>query len=217
MIKSVLETLLVGKPKPFHKEGEMSAIIKSPVGAPVMLGFDGLEGDQVADIIHHGGRDKAIHLYPVEHYSFWRDRYPDLDFLDNPGAFGENLSCRFLTEDELHLGDIFRIGQAVVQCSHARQPCWKLNHRFGKPDVLKTVVKSTKSGCYFRILEPGLVAAGDAIIQIDRPRPDWPLSKLFRMIIGGHHKGRAAELTALSQMPELAENWRTRASQLAAQ
>lgn len=217
MIKSVVETLLVGKPKPFRDDGEMSAIRKSPVDVPVMLGFEGLEGDQVADTIHLGGRDKAIHLYPVEHYSFWRDRYPDLDFLDSAGAFGENLSCKFLTEDELHLGDIFRIGQATVQCSHARQPCWKLNHRFDKPDVLKTVVKSTKSGSYFRILEPGLVAAGDAIIQIDRPLPDWPLSKLFQVIIGGHHKGREVELAALSQMPKLAENWRMRATQLATQ
>lgn len=167
----------------------MSAMVKNRVLEPVQLGFLGLEGNQVADPLHHGGRDKAIHLYPFEHYAFWRGKYPDIDILDSPGAFGENLSCIGLTEDKLCLGDVFRLGEALIECSHARQPCWKLNHHFGKPDILKTVVKTSKSGSYFRVLEPGKVRAGDAIVQQDRPHEDWPLERLFRIIIAGQHKG----------------------------
>jgi MOSC domain-containing protein YiiM len=157
-----------------------------------------------------------VHLYPIEHYAFWKDRYPDVRAFDQAGAFGENLSCQALVEDDLCLGDIFRIGDALIQCSHARQPCWKLNHRFGKKDVLKTVLNTTKSGSYFRVLEPGNVQVGDAIEQVERPFPKWPLSDVFRLIIGGGHKGREDDLKYLSQTSVLAEAWRNRARQLLA-
>ena len=159
MIRTRLDQVLTGTPKPFRDGGEMSAIAKIATDRPLMLGFLGLEGNEVADPVHHGGPDKAVHLYPVEHYAYWRDRYPDVSVLDQPGAFGENFSSEQLTESELCLGDIFRVGEALIQCSHARQPCWKLNHHFGKPDVLKTVIKTAKSGSYFRVLEEGRVQA----------------------------------------------------------
>ncbi|WP_417622237.1 MOSC domain-containing protein [Parasphingorhabdus sp.] len=215
MIRTQLEHLLVGMPKVFGDDGEMSAIEKTVVDQPVMLGFGGLEGNQVGDPLHHGGRDKAVHLYPIEHYAFWQDKYPDVEILDRPGAFGENFSCSGLTEEKLCLGDIFRVGEALIQCSHGRQPCWKLNHRFGKSNVLKTVVKTGKSGSYFRVLEQGRVTAGDNLVQQERPLPSWPLERLFGLIIGGQHEGRTAELRALSENPVLAENWRARARQLA--
>lgn len=216
MIETTLDNLLIGTPKPFREDGEMSAIVKQCVSEPIQLGFLGLDGNQVADPLHHGGRDKAVHLYPAEHYDFWKDKYPDVDFLNRPGAFGENLSCAGLTEDKLCLGDIFRLGEALIECSHARQPCWKLNHHFGKADVLKTVVKTSKSGSYFRVLEPGVVKAGDRWVQQDKPHSDWPLERLFGLVIGGKHKGQSAELLMLSKMPVLAETWRMRAAQLAA-
>ncbi|GAB5481170.1 MAG: MOSC domain-containing protein [Parasphingorhabdus sp.] len=215
MIETILDNLLIGTPKPFREDGEMSAIAKQLVAYPVQLGLLGLEGNQVADPLHHGGRDKAVHLYPVEHYAFWADKYPGLEILTRPGAFGENLSCTGMTEDKLCLGDIFRIGDALIECSHARQPCWKLNHHFGHADVLKTVIKTTKSGSYFRVLEPGKIRAGDTIIQQERVHPDWPLQRLFGLIIGGKHKGQRPELRKLSDMPALAETWRKRAAQLA--
>ncbi|MEQ8744424.1 MOSC domain-containing protein [Parasphingorhabdus sp.] len=215
MIRTLLDHVLTGTPKVFGDDGEMSAIAKNMIDRSLMLGFEGLEGNQVADPLHHGGRDKAIHLYPAEHYQFWQDKYPDVSVLGLPGAFGENFSCKGMTESEVCLGDIFRIGEALIECSHARQPCWKLNHRFGKSDVLKTVVKTGKSGSYFRVLEEGLVQAGDELIQQEQPMPDWPLDRLFGLIVGGQHKGQGAELKALSGNPALAKSWRIRAAQLA--
>lgn len=215
MIRTQLDQLLIGTPKPFRDDGEMSAIAKMSTDDAVMLGFEGLEGNQVGDPLRHGGRDKAVHLYAAEHYAFWQEKYPDLNLLERPGAFGENFSCAGLTENRLCLGDIFRLGDALIECSHARQPCWKLNHRFGKPDVMKTVMKTGKSGSYFRVLETGMVRAGDDFVQQDRPLPGWPLDRLFDLIIGGQHKGRTAELRALANNPLLAENWRIRAEQLA--
>jgi MOSC domain-containing protein YiiM len=215
MIRTPLDHVLIGTPKPFGDGGEMSAIAKIPADRPLMLGFEGLEGNQVADPIHHGGRDKAVHLYPIEHYPFWQNKYPDIDVLERPGAFGENFSCAGLTEDLLCLGDIFRVGEALIECSHARQPCWKLNHRFGRSDALKAVVRTGKSGSYFRVLEEGRVTAGDELVQQEQPLPDWPLDRLFGLIVGGQHKDRAGDLKALSLNPVLAEAWRIRAAQLA--
>jgi MOSC domain-containing protein YiiM len=215
MIRTQLDHVLIGTPKPFREDGEMSAIAKNAADRPLMLGFAGLEGNQIADPLHHGGRDKAVHLFSIEHYAFWQNRYPDVEVLDRPGAFGENFSCAGLTEQRLCLGDIFRVGEALIECSHARQPCWKLNHRFGKSDVVKTVVRTGKCGSYFRVLEEGRVKAGDEMVQQEKPLPDWPLDRLFRLIIGGQHKGRGDELTALSLNPILAETWRIRAAQLA--
>lgn len=215
MIETKIDMVLIGTPRPFREDGEMSAISKMPVNKPLLLDYEGLDGNQVADPVHHGGTDKAIHFYPVEHYAFWREKYPDLDLLNRPGAFGENISCTGLTEDSLCLGDVFRIGNARIECSHARQPCWKLNHHFGQADVLKSVVKTGKSGSYFRILEPGEICVGDRIIQEDRPYPQWTLERLFGMIIGGKHKGQGSALLELAAIDELAETWRKRAFELA--
>jgi len=93
MIETKLDNLLIGMPQPFRDDGEKSAIVKHAVSGQIWLGPHGFDGNQVADPIHHGGRDKAVHLYPVDHYPFWRDKYPDVKVLQKPGAFGENLSC----------------------------------------------------------------------------------------------------------------------------
>ncbi len=215
MIRTRLDHVLTGTPKPFREDGEMSAIAKTATDQPLMLRFEGLEGNRVADPVHHGGPDKAVHLYPAEHYGYWQAKYPDLRLLDQPGAFGENFNCTQLVESRLCLGDIFRVGEALIQCSHARQPCWKLNHRFGKRDVLKSVIQTRRSGSYFRVLEEGLVRAGDGMVQQERPMPDWPLDRLFGMIIAGEHADNREDLRALSANSLLAESWRIRAAQLA--
>lgn len=215
MIKTTLDTVLIGTPQPFREDGELSAIVKQPVSNAIELGEFGLAGNKVADVVHHGGRDKAVHLYPMEHYAYWQEKYPDSEVLKKPGAFGENFSCTGMTEDDLCLGDIFRVGQAIIQCSHGRSPCWKLNHRLGKSDVLRTVIKTTKSGSYFRVLETGLVKAGDEIEQIERPFPKWPISQVFKLVVGGRHKGNREDLIYLSKVNVLAESWRKRAHQLA--
>ncbi len=213
----LLEHLLIGKPQPFGDGGSASAIRKQEQQQGIWLGFQGLEGNEVADIIHHGGEEKAVHHYPKEHYAFWRKKYGNLEILEKAGAFGENLSSRGMTEDKLCLGDAFRIGRATIECSHARQPCWKLNHQLGQKDVLKTVLKTSKSGSYFRVLEEGIVRRGNAIEMLDQPLPEWPLERVFKIVIGGEHKGKAAELRFLKDCRFLAEPWRRRSGQLLSQ
>lgn len=209
-----IDALLVGSPVPFRGE-DYSAIAKVPVDGAVQVGWDGFAGDAVADLIHHGGWDKAIHLYPQDHYEWWRDRKPGQALLDRPGAFGENIASRGMTEAEICLGDRFSLGSAIVEVSHGRQPCWKLDHRFAARDVMATIVKTGRCGIYFRVIAEGEAQAGTRMDLVDRPLPDWSIARVFHLLIGGGHKADPAAVRALTDMPVLAEAWRERARKLA--
>ncbi len=209
-----IEALLTGKPMPFRGD-DHSAIAKRPVEGPVRIGWLGLEGDRVADPIYHGGWDKAVHLYPQDHYDWWRGRKPGHALLDAPGAFGENIASHGLTEATLCLGDRFSLGSAIVEISHGRQPCWKLDHRFGARDVMSAIVKSARCGIYFRVIREGEAEAGGRMTLLERPLPEWSVERVFRLLIGGGHKREPEAVRALAAMPVLAEAWRRRAVQLA--
>ena len=208
-----IEALLTGTPMPF-RDGDYSAIAKRPVDGAVRIAWQGFEGDAVADPVHHGGWDKAIHLYPHDHYDWWRERKPDHPLFDAPGAFGENIASLGMTEEEICLGDRFSLGSALVEVSHGRQPCWKLDHRFGSRDILATIVKTGRAGLYFRVLREGEAEAKGRMELLDRPFPQWPIARVFRLLIGGRHKVEPDAVRALANMPVLAEVWRDRASKL---
>lgn len=208
--------VLTGKVCPFRGD-EMSAIAKRPVAEAVAVDAMGLAGDEQADRTVHGGVDKAIHHYPADHYDWWRGQLGDAPLLDAPGAFGENVSTLGLDEQTVCLGDRFRLGSALIEVSQARQPCWKLDHRFGVKGVMAKVVTSRRTGWYYRVLEAGTVQAGDRLILEDRPFADWPLASLFALLVGGEAKARPADLTALRDIPALAETWKARRAKLAAQ
>ncbi len=215
-MEALIHTVLTGKSRPFRGD-EASAIGKRPVAGAVAVGALGLAGDEQADRSVHGGIDKAIHHYPADHYPHWRSRLGDAPLLDTAGAFGENISTIGLDEHNVCLGDRFRLGSALVEVTQARQPCWKLDHRFGAKGVMAEVVVSRRTGWYYRVLEPGTVQAGDALALVERPFPGWPLASLFALLIGGEARARLADLSALRDIPVLAETWKVRRAKLAAQ
>ncbi|MET0371244.1 MAG: MOSC domain-containing protein [Sphingobium sp.] len=210
-----IEAILAGTPVPFRGE-DYSAIGKRPVEGAVQVRWMGLEGDAVADRRYHGGLDKAIHLYPQDHYAWWRARHVGHPLLDAPGAFGENIASRGLTEEHICLGDRFSFGDAILEVSHGRQPCWKLDHRFGARGVMGAIVATARCGIYFRVIREGEVEAGQRMDLLDRPLPDWPVARLFRLLIAGGHRQEPDAVRALAAMPELAQAWRERARQLSA-
>ena len=222
MIKTNIEALLIGKPVSFRGEGEDSSIgSRLPVDNPVYLTFTGFEGDRVGDPTVHGGEDKAVHFYPGEHYPLWeadfakagREPHPNLGRL---GGFGENISALEMTEDRVQIGDRFRIGEALVEISQGRQPCWKLDHHFGMKGIMAAVVQTGRSGYYFRVIEVGLVKSDDSITQVERARHGWTVERAFQLLIGGMHRmdGANAALRELAEMETLALHWRWRARQL---
>lgn len=209
-----IAALLTGRPVLFRGQ-DYSAIAKQSVHGPVRIGWLGLENDAQADPVHHGGRDKAIHLYPQDHYPFWRENRPGHALLDAPGAFGENIASRGLVEADMCIGDRFTLGSAVVEVSHGRQPCWKLDHRFGEKGVMATIVKTARCGIYFRVIREGEAQAGTQMLLIDRLQPQWTVDRVFRLLIGGEAKRDPAGVKALAGMVPLADAWRQRAAQLA--
>ncbi len=182
-----LDTVLVGKARPYTRPGSLSAIDKQPVSGPVRVDTPGLDGDEQGDRRVHGGPDKAVHCYPSAHYPDWLRELasaPAAALLRRgPGAFGENFSVSTeLDEAGVCLADQWAIGDARFEVSQARQPCWKLNDRFGVPDMARRVQTSLRPGWYLRVLQAGRVQAGDPILRVARPYPDWPLARLLQII-----------------------------------
>lgn len=205
--------LLAGKIRPFAR-GEDSAIDKRPLRGRVRIGFAGIEGDEQAEPEHHGGRDKALHHYPFDHYPRWRRLLPSADLLAAPGAFGENISTLGLTEEAVCIGDRIRLGTALLEISQGRKPCWKQGDRLHDPMVPALMVEERLSGWYYRVIEPGEASAGDLMSLEDRPLPDWSVKRVFGLLIAGDAKQDLPALAALEAMELLHDGWRERAGLL---
>lgn len=202
---ATVEAVLTGRAVDYTRPGSRSAIAKQPVTGPVAIGPEGLAGDEQGDRRVHGGPDKAIHHYPRDHYATWQDEVGAHLLLQAPGAFGENISTTGVTEADLCLGDRLQLGTALVEVSQARQPCWKLSDRFGVADMARRVQDSGRNGWYYRVLEPGTVQAGDALMLLDRPHPQWPLPRLAELLY--RRVLDAGELRAALALP-LVPSWR---------
>lgn len=208
-----VHALLAGRAVAFRGE-ERSAIAKQRLEGRVQIARAGIVGDEQGDPVHHGGIDKALHLYPHEHYDYWRDYLGGHDLLARPGAFGENISSTGAGEDDICLGDRFALGTAVLEVSHGRQPCWRIDHRFGRKGMSADIIGTGRCGIYFRVIGVGEAQAGDELLLVERPLRVWPISRVFALLIGGGHKQDMAGVRALANMPVLAEAWRSRAVKL---
>ncbi len=205
MLTALRPLMLTGPIAPLGDDGKKSGIDKHPTPGPWRIGSEGLEGDAQADRVHHGGAEKALHHYAFDHYAAWAEEF-DHPLLGAPGAFGENLSTAGWTEADVCIGDVFRFGGALLQVSQGRQPCWKLNRRFGRKDMALRVQNSGRTGWYYRVLEEGVAEPGDALIHVERPCPDWPLTRLARLLYRDMRDRDG--LAAMAALPQLAQGWR---------
>ena len=158
----------VGRPRLVMRDGEpvSTGIFKEPIVGRVMLRTLNLDGDQQADLSVHGGPEKAVYLYPSEHYAFWKQELPDMEL---PwGMFGENFTTVGLLETEIHIGDRFRIGSAEVMVTQPRMPCYKLGIRFGRTDIIKRFLVSERTGFYLSVLNEGEVGVKDEFELIEK-------------------------------------------------
>ena len=206
-----IESIQVGKPQTISADF-ISSINKSPVTVPVQLKFENLEGDQQADLSVHGGPDKAVNVYPIEHYRYWNQRQPYLFRkrikLPTPanGAFGENFTVSGLNESSVCIGDTFTVGSAIVQVSQPRQPCWKLARKFNQTNLPMWVQKNGKTGWYFRVLQEGHVTQFDTFTLTDRHYPDWTLQRTNSLRYSIHRS--RDDIQSLLDCKSLSESWR---------
>ncbi len=176
-----IRSVNVSIPKEVEFEGQRitTGIFKEPVEGRIMLRTLNLVGDKQADLTVHGGPDKAVYAYPMEHYQFWRKVYPNTEMTN--GMFGENFTIEGLMESEVSVGDSFEIGSSKVIATQPRMPCYKLGVKFGRMDILRKFLASGRSGIYFKVLEEGEVGAGDPIIIIKKDTNRVAISDVVRM------------------------------------
>jgi len=173
-------SLNVGEKKLVEWRGRTYAtgIYKSSVAGPLFLNSEEVKNDVIIDKKNHGGIDKAVYAYSYEHYTFWRSLYPRMDM--KYGFMGENLSVLKLEETLIHIGDIFELGETLVQVTKPRQPCFKLGIRFGDQSVIEQMWNSTKCGIYFRVLKTGNVATGDEFKLVEKALNSPSVAEVFR-------------------------------------
>jgi MOSC domain-containing protein YiiM len=155
-----------------------TAFFKTPVPGPVLLSTLHLDGDGVGDPRYHGGRDKAVYLYPHEHYAFW-ERELGRDDL-SPGAFGENFTTEGLLESEVRTGDVFEVGRALVRVTQPRTPCAKLGMRMGSMAFVRRFAESGRTGFYLAVDREGVVASGDPVTRLASDPAQPTVADLFR-------------------------------------
>ncbi|WP_027410531.1 MOSC domain-containing protein [Anoxybacteroides tepidamans] len=195
----------VGMPTTIMIDGKSitTGIYKQPIDSSVAITKQNLAGDGQADLIHHGGPDKAICAYPSEHFAVWERLY-QRSFI--PGSFGENLTLFGLTEIEACIGDIFEVGTAVIQLSQPRQPCFKLAKRHGLKDLPLKVQQMGYTGFYFRVLQEGYVQQGDRLTLVGRS--SHPLSVRYVNDIYYIDKTNVAAMKEIVAEPALSTDWR---------
>jgi MOSC domain-containing protein YiiM len=204
-----IAAVCTGTARPFNG-AELSAIAKRPREGIVQVLAEGLAPDEQADRRVHGGPEMALHLYPQDHHAWWRGIIGDHPALDEPGGFGSNLAVSGLTEDMVHIGDRFRLGTSLIEISQPRQPCWKIEHRFGHKGLVARIIQTGRCGWYFRVTETGEVTAGDSLERIATGPREWSVARVFRALVAG--KATQAEWEQLATLAPLSPRLRERAA-----
>ncbi len=196
----------VGLPRKVVRKGKTvkTAIFKEPVAGPVRLEKLNFVGDRQADLSVHGGPDKAVYVYTSERYDFWRTTLARSDL--NWGAFGENLTTLGLDEPEVNIGDRFQVGTAEVVVTQPRMPCYKLNLKFDRDDMVKLFGNSRFSGFYLAVLKEGQVEAGDPIIRLSQDENKVTVADINRIYL--HDRDDLETMRRSLNVAALTEDWK---------
>ncbi|GAB4003971.1 MOSC domain-containing protein [Spirosoma migulaei] len=193
----------VGLPRSVEWRGRTitTGFFKQPVEGPVALDVLNFLGDQQADLTVHGGPDKAVYAYDSTHYTHWMHQLERDDWA--PGLFGENLTTEGLLETEVRIGDLFRVGSALLRAVQPRFPCYKLSVRFDDPGMTRHFAKEGRSGIYFRVVEPGTVQAGDSIELVEAADTTITIDVINQIVLTRKVEANVlAEIVALPHLPD---------------
>lgn len=189
----------IAKPTTFIWNGkeETTGIYKKPTNEPIYLTKNDVINDEVSNRLNHGGYYKACYLFAAEQYPYWENLYPDLDW--SWGMFGENLTVAGFDEKKVLLGDIYKVGEALVQISQYREPCYKFGYKFGTQKILKQFITHGFGGTYLSILEEGDVKVGDEFTLIERPEVSLTVAELFHLVFAKEKNQELLKIAASSK------------------
>ena len=207
-VRGIVVSIHIGRPQEFSVEGNpdrnwTSGILKAPVDGPVYAGTTNIDGDQQADLEHHGGIDKAVLAYSRSHYESWNQEFPEQNFVG--GSFGENLSVAGLTERDICIGDTFQFGDCILQVSQPRQPCWKLSRRWDIPKLAVRVQQTRRTGWYLRVLTQGTIHAPSPLELIERPYTEFTVEWANKVMFAKPRNSN--DDLKLAECPLLSESW----------
>ncbi len=210
-ITTVAVRIFVGGVRPLPASGKLSGIYKLPLTGPVHLGPEGFAGDVQADRRVHGGPDKAVQVYPLKHHAALEALFPQLAGSVGPGAIGENLSCEGLDESGVRVGDVWRLGEALLQVCQPRNPCWKIDEKLDCPGVAAAIAQSRRNGWYCRVLRTGRVAPGDALQLVEPGQAAFGLDAMLELV--QRETAPLEDLHSLALAPGIALNWKRKIEQ----
>ena len=172
----------IGKPTKVEWNGKIieTGIYKYPTIKPILLQKEDVAHDTISDRKHHGGIYKACYLFSSDNYDFWKEKYPNLDW--DWGMFGENLTITDLDESQIRIGNKYKIGNALVQVTQPREPCFKLGIRFKNQEILKQFIEHEKPGIYVRVLEEGLAKVGDYLELIEESENTLTVKQFYHLL-----------------------------------
>jgi MOSC domain-containing protein YiiM len=201
-----LLSINVSLPKTVEHNGKMikTGIFKKPAEGRVTARTLGLDGDGQGDLRVHGGVYKAVYLYSIENYSYWGNKTGRTDL--TYGQFGENLTVEGMLEDKVHIGDVFRIGDALFEVTQPRVPCFKLGVKMKDPEFIKPFLASKRVGFYVRVLEEGAIGAGDVIEQVKAGPEQMAVRRVLHLRYFDKTNRQGVE--KVLSIPALSPSWR---------
>lgn len=201
-IKHYLTSIYCGKVA--ERYGIETAIDKQPVNTSLYLSFGGLAGDECADKLHHGGLERALHQYPAEHYAYWQEKY-NTDNAWQAAGMGENISSIGMTEQTVYLGDRYQWGEAIIEVSQPRSPCFKLNKRWGIENLSVDMQDVSRSGWLYRVIQPGMVSVNEPLELIDRVANAMTITAVCETFFGDPLNNE--KLLVLKKQSRLSDSW----------
>ena len=203
--------IFAGSVQPLPDSGRPTGMYKTPCVGSVAFGVHGIEGDQQADLRVHGGPEKAVHLYPSQHYTALAQQFPDIAARLIPGALGENLAVAGLDETQVRIGDLWQLGDVVLQVCQPRNPCWKIDERLRQDGVAEWIARQQLTGWYWRVVQPGRASDRDFLCCWRTNSSHMTLRDA--MVLWAAHRPDLAALTRLSHTEGIALQWRAKIEQ----
>jgi MOSC domain-containing protein YiiM len=201
--------LFIGTPKEFGPNKFVTSIDKLPVSNSLIIKNESIEGDHAFNLKYHGGPDRVLHHYSLEQYEYLRSVFPENEELFQPGSYGENLCTEMLTEKDLCIGDVFKLGTARIQVTEGRRPCGTIDIKYGIKGVLKEIRESGRYGWFYKVLKEGQVNLEDSLEFEERPYPNLNLEKVIYELFQNKNK----DLTLLKEVFDceaLSARWKER-------
>ncbi|TMM45396.1 MOSC domain-containing protein [Colwellia ponticola] len=194
-----------------ERYGMATAIDKHCISTRLYLSDEGLAGDECADKYHHGGLDRALHQYPKEHYTYWQEKYANTVAQWQAPGMGENLSSVGMTEQNIFLGDCYQWGEAIIEVSQPRSPCYKLNKRWGIEAFSVVMQNMSRCGWLYRVIKPGMVSVNEPLVLLSRVDNAMSISAVCQTFFGDPLN--YTKLLVLKQQKALSVSWQDKIEQ----